>query len=119
MTQIPRRRHLLGVAACVALFSVAIAGCSSDESDPAQERRERVETRLGETFSKDQADCIVATIDEDTLRALDRTVDLPPDSPQMFIYSVAVRACVEDPNSASTTTTSDSTASTASTTSEG
>lgn len=112
MTQTPRRRPLWRLAACVALLSVVVASCSSDEPDPAQQRRERVETRLGETFSQDQADCIVETIDEDTLRALDRTVDLDPEGEPMLTYTVAVRACVSSPTPA--TTADDDTATTTS-----
>ena len=112
MTQTPRRRRLVGFVACVTLISVAVTGCSSDEADPAQQRRDRVETRLDESFSKDQADCIVKTIDEATIRALDRTTDLAPDSPAMLTYTVAVRTCVGSPASSATTTTSDGTATT-------
>ena len=114
MTQTLRRRRLLGFVAGVTLLSVAAAGCSSDEVDPVQERRERVEARLGESFSKDQADCIVKTIDEATIQALDRTTDLAPDSPAMLTYTVAVRTCVGSPAPSPTTTEG-----TATTTTEG
>ncbi|MEO6989271.1 MAG: hypothetical protein ABI239_11560 [Aquihabitans sp.] len=107
MIHTPRRRHFVGIAVCAVLFPAIVAGCSSDEPDPAQQRRDRVETRLGESFSKDQADCIVETIDDDTLRALDRTVDLPADSAPMLTYTVAVRTCVNGTDTAPAPTTTD------------
>ena len=107
VTQTVRRRHLWVLATGVSLFAGALSGCSSDAPDPAQQRRERVETRLGESFSKDQADCIVKAIDEPTLRALDGTGDLVPDSKPMLTYTVAVRTCVGSPTVATTTTTVD------------
>lgn len=107
MTQTPRRRHLMGITVSAVLFSAVVIGCSSDGPDPAQQRQDRVETRLGETFSKDQADCIVAAIDEDTLRALDRTVDLPAESAPMLTYTVAVRTCVNGTDTTPAPTTTD------------
>lgn len=95
------------VATAVAVLAVAglgLGACADEKPDPAQERLERVETRLRSTFSASQARCILERSDTDVVRALDRTADLPADSPVLAAYSDAVAACVEDPTSTTSTT---------------
>lgn len=96
-------------AVAVALAALVVAGgvlgaCADEKPDPAQERLERVETRLRSTFSAAQARCIIEQSDSGVVRALDRTADLPADSPVLAAYSEAVAACVADPNSTTSTT---------------
>lgn len=116
----PRTLHvrtagrLGGLVAVVGLGlgAIGLAACSSDADDPAEQRRERVEARLGETFAQDQVDCIMSSIDETALRALDRTVDLDADSAPLLSYTVAVRDCVVGDTADTTTTDPDPEAST-------
>lgn len=86
---------LVTVAVLVAGF--ALVACSGSDADPAQERQARVEERLRSSFSGTQARCIVERSDPAVIRALDRTVDLEPDSELMTAYSDAVATCVTDP----------------------
>ena len=50
--------------------------------------------RLEATFSRTQATCIMKQLDEPTIRALDRSATLPPDSDELTTYSNALTACV-------------------------
>lgn len=74
-----------------------LGACSDPPPDPDEARRTRVETRLRDSFSANQATCILERIDEPTLVALDRTADLNADSEPMATYSEAVVDCVTDP----------------------
>lgn len=105
--QRPRaRRPSRAITASVVTIVLAIgsgstvAACSGSETDPAQERLERVEERLRSSFSDTQARCIVERADPAVIRALDRTVDLDPDSELVTAYSDAVAACVTGPDGA-------------------
>lgn len=114
MIQTARCRYLRGLSLGVACIAVALTGCSSDAEDPVQQQRDRVETRLGASFSADQTACIMTAIDAPTIEALDGTADLGADSEAMLVYTVAVRACVDQAAPATTTSAGDTT-----TTSEG
>ena len=99
-----RSRLRLGVATLVAAVAL-VAGCSDDEEpNPAQERLDRVEARLSESFSAAQTECILDQVEPATLRELDRKRDLEPGSEELADYSDAVATCVSDPGAATTTT---------------
>lgn len=78
----------------LALAAALLAGCASDPPSPAQQRRDHVQHRLEATFSRTQATCIMKQLDEPTIRALDRSATLPPDSDELTTYSNALTACV-------------------------
>jgi hypothetical protein len=83
-------------AAALGLLLVAstfTAACTSEPKDPVEQRKDRVEARIEDTFSRSQANCIMDVLDEPTIRALDRTTKLPADGEAMRIYSNAVVAC--------------------------
>lgn len=93
-------RHPLRAALPARLVGVVMvgvllaAGCSDPEPSPAEQRRDRLETRL-RSFSAAQASCILGRLDQTTLVALDRpTGTLGPAA--MDDYSEAVVACVTD-----------------------
>lgn len=86
-----------GVVIAALLAGFVGVACSSPDTDPAQERQERVEERLRSSFSDTQARCIVDRSDPAVIRALDRTADLEPDNELMASYSEAVADCVTDP----------------------
>jgi hypothetical protein len=90
------RLHV-GAALLAATVWVTAAGCSDPAPDPDQERLDRVEARLGESFSGAQVTCILDLVDDDTVRAIDRTADLDPDTDVFATYSAAVASCVADP----------------------
>ncbi len=75
------------------LLAVSVAACASEPKDPAELRKERVEARIADTFSRSQANCIMEVLDAPTIKALDRATRLPADSEAMRIYSNAVVAC--------------------------
>jgi len=84
------RRLALGL---VLLAITGAAACTSEPKDPAELRKDRVEARIEDTFSRSQASCIMDVLDEPTIKALDRTSELPADSEALRIYSNAVVAC--------------------------
>jgi hypothetical protein len=86
----PRRLAALGLATCL---SLAAAACTSDPKDPAEQRKDRVQARIEDTFSRSQAICIMKVLDGPTIAALDKTSTLPDDSEALRIYSNAVVAC--------------------------
>lgn len=102
MPDVIGRRVLGAGSALLLLATLGLGACGDDPPDPAQERLERVETRLRSTFSAAQARCILEGSDTDVVRALDRTADLPADSEVLATYSDTVAACVEDPTSTTT-----------------
>jgi hypothetical protein len=90
-------RRPIGVLVCAVTLTWSLGACSDPPPDPGEARRTRVETRLRDSFSANQATCILERIDEPTLVALDRTADLDADSEPMATYSDAVVDCVTDP----------------------
>ncbi len=93
----PSPRLHVGAALVAAVVMVAAGACSDPPPDPDQERLERIEARLDESFSGAQVTCILDLLDGDALRALDRTADLDPDTEVFTAYSGAVASCVADP----------------------
>jgi hypothetical protein len=88
------RRRRAAAAATVLLAVAALAGaCSSEPEDPAEARRDRIEARLEDTFSRQQSDCILEQLDDAQLEALDLTTDLE-DPAALEAYSNAAVACV-------------------------
>ena len=87
-----RRRTRVAVVT-LAVSVLAVAGCASEPTDPAQQREDRVKARIEDSFSRSQADCIMQVLDAPTIKALDRTAALDADSEAMRIYSNAVVAC--------------------------
>jgi hypothetical protein len=111
-------RTVAATALLVVLGSFAASGCSgSDEPTPAEARMERVEARLGASFSRAQARCILDRADAELLRALDRSGTLEPDAPALAEWSDVLVGCVTDPDG--TTTTSTEAPATSSTTAAG
>ena len=88
-----RRAH---VAAAVALSLAlgSLVSCASDPGDPAQERRDRVESRLEATFSRQQAACIVEALAPETVARLDAGTSISSDDDALRNYSDALSACV-------------------------
>ena len=87
-------RSARAVALGLALvLSASTSACTSEPQDPAEQRKDRVEARIDATFSRTQASCIMDVLDAPTIKALDRTTELPADSEAMRIYSNAVVAC--------------------------
>lgn len=74
-------------------LSVAAAACASEPKDPAEQRKDRVQARIEDTFSRTQAACIMKVLDAPTIAALDRASTLDADSEALRIYSNAVVAC--------------------------
>lgn len=85
-------RRLAALAMAVLLGATTTA-CTSEPKDPAEQREERVQARIEDTFSRSQASCIMDVLDEPTIAALDKTTTLAADSEAMRIYSNAVTAC--------------------------
>lgn len=84
----------MGAVAAVALVgALVVAGCSSDPPDPVQQRKDRVQARLEDSFSQAQATCIMKVLKPETIAALDRTTTLPKGD-DLDVYSAAVVACV-------------------------
>ena len=109
MAEHPRRRRgrraaSATVATALAVAVLALAGCGSDAPDPEAERLERIEHRLGSSFSDAQADCIVDHLDDEELDALDRGRDLPADGAALTAWTEAVTDCITDGRPTSTTT---------------
>jgi len=104
------------VVAVAMLAAVALVGCTKDQADPAQERRDRLEQRL-RSFSAAESNCILRRLDDATMRALDRTAALTGGSKAQKAYTDAVVACVTDPTG--TTTTAGAPAATTTTTAGG
>lgn len=88
----PRRAVLAAIT-----LTVALSACAGSEPDPAVARKERVQARLGGSFTSEQAACIVDALDPAALVALDRMGDLEGDSPEMTTYTEAVVACTAEP----------------------
>jgi hypothetical protein len=98
----------------VALVAVVFLGaCGSDEPTPEEQRQDRIEERLSDTFPPAQVTCIVDGLDDATMIALDETGDLKAGSDELATYSFVVRACAADPESTVTTTTAPGTTTTA------
>ncbi len=74
-------------------LGASASACTSEPKDPAELRKDRVEARIDATFSRSQASCIMDVLDAPTIKALDRTTELPADSEALRIYSNAVVAC--------------------------
>ncbi|WP_421119447.1 hypothetical protein ACE2AJ_19145 [Aquihabitans daechungensis] len=87
------RRRVVAALGLVLLGSTCTAACTSEPKDPVEQRKDRVEARIEDTFSRSQASCIMDVLDEPTIEALDRDAELPADSEAMRIYSNAVVAC--------------------------
>jgi hypothetical protein len=87
-----RRIGATSLALAIGL-AAATAACTSEPKDPAEQRRDRVQARIEDTFSRSQADCIMDVLDEPTIRALDRSSSLSAGSEALRIYSNAVVAC--------------------------
>ncbi|MEZ5178984.1 MAG: hypothetical protein R2746_12140 [Acidimicrobiales bacterium] len=104
-----RARAALAVVGA-ALLVVGAGACSGSEQSPAEARRERVESRLRETFSGAQSRCILDRSDATLLAALDRSRSLPPEGDALASWSDVVVACVTDPDGATTTSTTTTTA---------
>src|SRR5690606_24154357 len=75
MPGMTRLRTLAATTVIVVLAALGLGACADEKPDPAEERRERVESRLRSTFSVAQARCILRQVDGDVVRALDRTTD--------------------------------------------
>lgn len=88
----PRRSARL--LAPLLLLAVLLGACSSDEEDPAAADRRRILERLEETFSGDQAACILDELDTEVIERLLETDDLAGHESELWIYSAAVRDCV-------------------------
>lgn len=104
-------RRLVAVGACL-LALLAVTGCSEDEPDPVAERLDRLQGRLEQTFSRDQASCIVGELEPAEVQRLLASTDLPTDDGAFAAYSAAVRSCVvgaPTTTAAATTTTGAST----------
>lgn len=87
------RSRALAAAGVALLLLVPVAACSSEPTDPATARKERVQERIESTFSRTQASCIMKVLDGPTIAALDKTSTLPADSEALRIYSNAVVIC--------------------------
>jgi hypothetical protein len=85
-------RRVVALALAAALVAGAGA-CTSEPKDPAEQRRDRVQARIEDTFSRTQAACIMDVLDAPTIKALDETTTLADDSEALRIYSNAVVAC--------------------------
>lgn len=105
--------------AVTALAVAGLAGCSGSDQSPAEARRERVESRLRETFSGAQARCILDRSDARLLVALDRAEALATDDDALASWSDVVVACVTDPDGTTTTASTTTTAPASSTTEAG
>ncbi|CAN5197824.1 hypothetical protein BH20ACT3_BH20ACT3_05530 [soil metagenome] len=90
-------RNTVRAMLCAVVLTAGLGACSDPPPDPEEARRARVETRLRDSFSANQATCILERLDEPTLVALDRTGDLDADSDPMTTYSQAVADCIIDP----------------------
>jgi glycogen debranching enzyme len=91
------RAHLASLVAGLAVGAVLLGSCSSEPPDPAEQRRDRVAERLEETFSRQQASCIVDRLDDDVIAALDAedaTAPLDAESSELLAYTDALLACV-------------------------
>ena len=96
-----RRRAGLTLVVGTALL---VAACSSDAADPSVEHRDRVRVRLEESFSNDEARCILDALEPADLATLDTAKDLPADNPVLVAFGDAVRSCVAGEGAAPTTT---------------
>lgn len=67
--------------------------CSQDSKSPTEVRRERVETRLRQTYPDSVVTCMLGRLDAADLRALDRRRTLEPGSRELQRWSRAVTAC--------------------------
>ena len=103
--------------AVAALAAVVLLGaCSGDDPTPEEQRRDRVEERLSDTFPPAQVSCIVDGLDEPTMIALDEDKDLEEGSAELATYSFVVRVCSADPDSSVTSTSTAGDGTTTSTT---
>lgn len=83
------------IAAMVFVALLALAACSEEEpEDPAEAGKQRVRERLEQTFSDDQADCIVEELDDETIDRLLADDHLQDRDIELWTYSGAVRDCV-------------------------
>ena len=101
-----RRRGRRGAAATlVAAALLVVAACAEEPTDPTEARRERVQARLEDTFSRQQATCILEQLDDEQLEAIDAAppaegsgaeAPLPDlEDPEVLeAYSNATVACV-------------------------
>jgi hypothetical protein len=102
---VTRPRGSAAGALALLLVITTLGGCGGSEQSPAEARRERVASRLRESFSGAQADCILDRADDELLRALDRARALDADATALAAWSDVLVACVTDPDGATTTTT--------------
>ena len=104
----PQRAGRKCIAALLLTVTVSLGACAGTEPTPEQARRDRVEARLRETFTKAQSSCILGLADDRVLTALDKEDDLAGDDATMKAYTNAVIACVsgdEEPQSTTTSST--------------
>lgn len=90
-------RARIALVASLAAGALLLGACSSEPPDPAEQRRDRVADRLDETFSRQQASCIIDRLDDDTVAALDAddaTAPLDAESSELLAYTDAVLGCV-------------------------
>jgi hypothetical protein len=99
-----RTRGSTAGALAALVVIAALGACGGSEQSPAEARRERVESRLRESFSGAQTTCILDRADDELLRALDRTRDLDADATALAAWSDVLVACVTDPDGTTTTT---------------
>src|SRR5690625_1973093 len=96
------RRGLIGIVGVIVAFILimtSLLACSSTEEDPAEQSRRRMTERLEETFSGDQASCVVGELDIETIDALlpDHDDDRDDDDDRALeAYSQAIRTCMLD-----------------------
>jgi hypothetical protein len=83
----------LAAVGLAVVLATGAAACTSEPKDPAEQRKERVQARIEDTFSRTQAACIMDVLDAPTIAALDKEAALPADSEPLRIYSNAVVAC--------------------------
>lgn len=90
----PSRNHRVAVvvASLLAVGSL-LSACTSEPKTPEEQRKERVEARIAESFSRSQTVCIMKVLDDDTIEALDLGEELPADSEALRIYTNALVAC--------------------------
>lgn len=90
-----RRMHRIRFAALALTALLALAACSEKEpEDPAEAAEQRMRERLEQTFSDDQADCIVGELDDETIDRLLADDHLRDRDVELWTYSGAVRDCV-------------------------
>ncbi len=97
-----RRRRAAVLASTLFAASLFAGGCADEPSDPVEARRERVQDRLEDTFSRQQAECILEQLDDDQLQVIDAAPTTPTDEAPADLedptvleaYSNAAVACV-------------------------